>query len=227
MESMKKNDIMEAVLSGKLNHGGNQAVAIANICKAVEGYLPMLEQLGEVMDSFWERAERWGFMEIGSADVNGMKIPAVHLETLTRVRDAMFKIASPMNQNMFWDYLDYQDGSESYLNHLLGTFEEYMGLDDLKELVDEYIQNSELEHLQWKFNGNLHRRSERVWNALKADDTIQQDDAVIDAWVNNAKNIGGRYDVRELPSMEQAFNDFCNECSIPASAELKALWMAD
>ena len=216
---MQKNHIMEAVISGKLNHGGNQAVAIANICKAVEGYLPMLEQLGEVMDSFWERADRWGFMEITHKDVNGMKIPAVHLETMKRVRDAMYKIASPMNMNMFWDYLDYQDDSESYLNHLLGTFEEYMGIDDLKGLVADYIQKG--------FNENLLPRVSRVWDALKADDTIEQNDIDIDDWVANATSIDALYDVYHLPSMEQAFNDFCRDCSIPTNNELKALWMAD
>jgi hypothetical protein len=224
---MKKNDIMEAVLSWKLNHDGNQAVAIGNICKAVEGYLPMLEQLGEVMDSFWNRAEDWGFMEITSADVNGMKIPAEYLETMKRVRDAMYKIASPMNMNMFWDYLDYQDGSESYLFNLLGTFEEYMGLDDLKEELLMYVNDREMDELQGQFNKNLLPRVSRVWDALKNDNTIQQNDADIDDWVANATSIDALYDVRNLPSMEQAFNDFCRDCSIPANEELKALWMAD
>lgn len=224
---MQKNHIMEAVLSGKLNHDGNQAVAIGNICKAVEGYLPMLEQLGEVMDSFWERSDRWGFLELNATDVNGMKIPSEHLETMTRVRDAMLKIASPMNQNMFFDYLDYRDGSESYLFTLLGGFEEYMGLDDLKEELMLYVNDREMDELQGQFNKNLLPRVGRVWDALKADNSIQQNDADIDDWVANATSIDALYDVHELPSMKQAFNDFCRDCSIPASDELKALWMAE
>ena len=224
---MQKNHIMEAVLSGKLQHNGNQAVAIGNICKAVEGYLPMLEQLGEVMDSFWDKAEEWGFLENTREDVNGMKIPSEHLETLKRVRNAMFKIASPMNQNMFWDYLDYQDGSDIYINHMLGSFEEYMGLKDLKAFVNEYINDREMDELQKEFNKNLLPRVSRVWDALKADDTIEQNDIEIDDWVANATSIDALYVVRELPSMEQAFNDFCRDCSIPASDELKALWMAE
>ena len=224
---MQKNHIMEAVISGKFQHNGNQAVAIGNICKAVEGYLPMLEQLGEVMDSFWDKAEEWGFLENTREDVNGMKIPSEHLETLKRVRNAMFKIASPMNQNMFFDYLDYRDGSESYLFTLLGGFEEYMGLDDLKEELMLYVNDREMDELQGQFNKNLLPRVGRVWDALKADNSIQQNDSDIDDWVANATSIDALYDVRELPSMEQAFNDFCRDCSIPASDELKAMWMAD
>ena len=224
---MQKNDIMEAVISGKFQHNGNQAVAIGNICKAVEGYLPMLEQLGEVMDSFWDKAEEWGFLENTREDVNGMKIPAVHLETMRRVRKAMFKIASPMNQNMFWDYLDYQDGSDIYINHMLGSFEEYMGLKDLKAFVNEYINDREIDELQKEFNKNLLPRVSRVWDALKNDNTIEQNDIAIDDWCIEAMSIDALYDVRNLPSMEQAFNDFCRDCSIPANEELKALWMAD
>ncbi len=224
---MQKNHIMEAVLSGKFQHNGNREVIFENLAKAVEGYLPMLEQLGEVMESMWNNADAWGFLEGDTREVNGMPIPEVHLETMKRVRNAMLKIASPMNQNMFFDYLDYRDGSESYLFTLLGGFEEYMGLDDLKEELMMYVNDREMDELQGQFNKNLLPRVGRVWDALKADNSIQQNDADIDDWVANATSIDALYDVHELPSMEQAFNDFCRDCSIPANEELKALWMAD
>lgn len=147
---MQKNNIMEAVLSGKLNHDGNQAVAIANICKAVEGYLPMLEQLGEVMNSFWDKAEEWGFLEITGDDVDGMKIPAEHLETLKRVRNAMLDIANPMNQNMFFDYLDYGDKNGSYMDFILSEWAGCYGASEAKEHAMKVL--SELEEEEKRSN---------------------------------------------------------------------------
>lgn len=92
---------------------------------------------------------------------------------------------------------------------------------------EEDPEEEEIDNLQKEFNQNLLPRVSRVWDALKADNTIPHDDAVIDDWVAEATSIDAFYVVHELPSMEQAFNDFCRECSIPANEELKALWMAD
>ena len=78
-----------------------------------------------------------------------------------------------------------------------------------------------------KWIDDLMPRVRRVWDALKADNSIQQDDVVIDDWVLEATSIDARYEMDNLPEMDQAFADFCSECNINPTDELKALWMAD
>ena len=215
------NRVMQDVLSGKREHGGNQATAIANICKAVEGYLPMLEELGEVMDSFWNDGDKWGFMEITDKDVNGMPIPAVHLETMKRVRDAMLKIASPMNQNMFHDYLDYGDLKGSYLEWMAEGFMEYMGAKSFKEELLPMMDNACMDEDVYRFYCNMRPRAEAVWKA-----TGNPNRDYLESWLEECATTGVLFDPVALPSVEDTFIQFCEYCEIPTSDELKAVWMA-
>jgi hypothetical protein len=219
---MQKNHIMEAVISGKFQHNGNRAVIFENLAKAVEGYLPMLEPLGEVMDSMWNNAEAWGFLEGETHEVHGMPIPEVHLETMKRVRNAMLKIASPMNQNMFHDYLDYGDLKGSYLEWMAEGFMEYMGAksfkDELLPIMDEAIMDENV----YQFYLNMRPRAEAVWNASGS-----HSDDYLESWLEECATTGILFDPVALPSVEDTFFQFCEYCSITPSDELKALWMAN
>ena len=220
---MQKNYIMEAVISGKFQHNGNRAVIFENLTKAVEGYLPMLEQLAEVMDSMWNHADAWGFLENTSDEVNGMKIPAEHLETLKRVRNAMLKIASPCNQNVFHDYLDYQDGSESYLERMTQEFIGYIGARSFKEEILPVIDNAVMDEDVHQFYLNIRPRAEAVWNATGSN----SDEKILESWLEDCATTGVLFNPVALPSVEDAFFQFCNECFITPTDELKALWMAN
>lgn len=220
---MQKNDIMEAVISGEFQHNGNRAVIFENLAKAVEGYLPMLEQLGEVMDSMWNNADAWGFLEGETHEVHGMPIPEVHLETMKRVRNAMLKIASPMNQNMFHDYLDYGDLKGSYLEWMAEEFIGYMGAKSFKDELLPIMDNAIMDENVYQLYLNIRPRAEAVWNAIG----LHRDASDLQSWLEDCATTGVLFNPVALPSVENTFFQFCEACSITPTDELKALWMAN
>lgn len=120
---------------------------------------------------------------------------------------------------------------EAYANGEVDMLPEMRNFKEWGEHLVKHVNESAVTYRneRWfkKWIDDLMPRVRRVWDALKADNSIQQDDVVIDDWVLEATSIDAKYAMDNLPEMDQAFDDFCSECNINPTDELKALWMAD